>query len=43
MAETLRPWLDEPVTGEAQRQADTESASHLVRWTAQHGPVPVSG
>jgi hypothetical protein len=43
MAETLRPWLDEPVTDETRRLADAQSASHMARWTVEHGPVPVSG
>jgi uncharacterized protein len=43
MAETLRPWRDEPVADEAQRLADGENERHAARWTAQHGPVTVSG
>jgi uncharacterized protein len=42
MAETLRPWRDEPVADEAQRLADEENERHAARWTAQHGPVTVS-
>jgi HEXXH motif-containing protein len=42
MAQTLRPWLDEPVTDKARRLADEERERHTTRWTAQHGPVPVS-
>jgi HEXXH motif-containing protein len=43
MAETVRPWLGEPVTDETRRLAEAENALHVARWTAQHGPVPVSG
>jgi HEXXH motif-containing protein len=43
MAATLRPWLDEPVPGQARRQAAEENERHRAGWAGRHGPVPVAG
>jgi uncharacterized protein len=42
MAQTLRPWRDEPVMDKAQRLADEERERHATRWAARHGPAPAS-